>query len=332
MTERLLCLLIGYLPGTFLTAELIIRKKTGKPAADLGTSGNPGMANVTAHLGIGPGLLVLAGDLGKCLLASALAWHLFHEDLGVLALLYAGLGVTLGHDFPFWNGFKGGKGVATTCMTVFLVHHVYGLICLLAGALLVLLTGYLCVGGAAIPLLFSVPVFLLYGREAGLVMLALALLMVLRNWKQLRLIPSGEAEKNDVLGGLIRRIRNWYRKMRETYNPPEPEPEAEAVPFPEPLTEEDRRIVRRHILFMGRVQGVGFRYQAQNAASQLGLTGWVRNLADGSVEAEVQGSEAAVRQFFALLGNNRWIQIRETRVEDIPLKEGEKKFGVTGYY
>ena len=46
---------------------------------------------------------------------------------------------------------------------------------------------------------------------------------------------------------------------------------------------------RRHYRFYGRVQGVGFRYRAQYTASHLGLTGWVANLWDGSVEMEAQG-------------------------------------------
>ena len=46
--------------------------------------------------------------------------------------------------------------------------------------------------------------------------------------------------------------------------------------------------IRKHIYFYGRVQGVGFRYYAVQKANQLGLTGWVRNLSDGSVEMEVE--------------------------------------------
>lgn len=46
--------------------------------------------------------------------------------------------------------------------------------------------------------------------------------------------------------------------------------------------------IRKHIVFYGRVQGVGFRYYAVNKANQLGLTGWVKNLPNGTVEMEVQ--------------------------------------------
>ena len=47
------------------------------------------------------------------------------------------------------------------------------------------------------------------------------------------------------------------------------------------------KIIRKHFFFKGRVQGVGFRYRAQNAASLYSVTGWVKNLYDGSVEMAV---------------------------------------------
>ena len=64
ITPRILCLLVGYLLGSFLTAECIARRLTGRSARDLG-SGNPGMANIMATLGKGPGFAVLAGDVHR---------------------------------------------------------------------------------------------------------------------------------------------------------------------------------------------------------------------------------------------------------------------------
>lgn len=49
-------------------------------------------------------------------------------------------------------------------------------------------------------------------------------------------------------------------------------------------------IVRKHIIFHGSVQGVGFRYYSEHKANQLRLTGWVKNLYNGDVEMEVQGA------------------------------------------
>jgi acylphosphatase len=54
-------------------------------------------------------------------------------------------------------------------------------------------------------------------------------------------------------------------------------------------------VIRRRVIVHGGVQGVGFRYSARLEAERLGVAGWVRNRADGTVEAEVEGDEASVR-------------------------------------
>ena len=58
------------------------------------------------------------------------------------------------------------------------------------------------------------------------------------------------------------------------------------------------RIARRYLI-RGRVQGVGFRYFTQRIAAQHGVSGWVRNMADGRVEIEAEGDAEAIRQFEA---------------------------------
>lgn len=55
---------------------------------------------------------------------------------------------------------------------------------------------------------------------------------------------------------------------------------------------------RLHIVYIGQVQGVGFRWTAQSIARELGLTGWVRNESDGSVTLELQGPDALFPEFF----------------------------------
>ncbi len=85
-------------------------------------------------------------------------------------------------------------------------------------------------------------------------------------------------------------------------------------------------MVRRHIYFSGRVQGVGFRFQASWAAKRLGLTGWVINLPDGRVEMEVQGEPRAIEKLLELLNEDMYIRISKTECTELPLKEGEKKF------
>ena len=93
--------------------------------------------------------------------------------------------------------------------------------------------------------------------------------------------------------------------------------------------EKDR--VREHIIFHGRVQGVGFRYQAMYAARSFGLTGWVQNLPDGSVEMEVQGAPAGIGRMLNHLRSGHWIRIDQMDMEELPVAAGERGFNVRGY-
>ncbi len=79
--------------------------------------------------------------------------------------------------------------------------------------------------------------------------------------------------------------------------------------------------IRKYILFYGRVQGVGFRYYAVNKANQLGLTGWVRNLPDGTVEMEVQGEEPLIDELIIFLQNRTYIWIERLEAKSIPLAD-----------
>ena len=79
--------------------------------------------------------------------------------------------------------------------------------------------------------------------------------------------------------------------------------------------------IRKHIIFYGRVQGVGFRYYAVNKANQLGLTGWVRNLPDGTGEMEVQGNEPSIDEVIIFLQNRTYIWIERLDARSIPLIE-----------
>lgn len=88
--------------------------------------------------------------------------------------------------------------------------------------------------------------------------------------------------------------------------------------------------VRKHFFFSGCVQGVGFRYRAMYAARGQGLTGWVRNLWDGRVEMEVQGEEKGIQTMLSRLRAGTFIAIDEMTEADVPLREGELGFEITG--
>jgi acylphosphatase len=88
------------------------------------------------------------------------------------------------------------------------------------------------------------------------------------------------------------------------------------------------RIVRKRLTFYGIVQGVGFRWRAKMAASDLGLTGWVENCRDGSVRMEVQGSHHAITRMILALKSARYIEIDSIQNESIPVVENESGFTV----
>jgi len=85
--------------------------------------------------------------------------------------------------------------------------------------------------------------------------------------------------------------------------------------------------IRKKYKFYGRVQGVGFRYTAKYLAQSLGLTGWVENEYDGTVEMEVQGREPMIDKLLEGLNRNSFINIEWIDSEVIPT-EVEKSFYV----
>jgi acylphosphatase len=89
-------------------------------------------------------------------------------------------------------------------------------------------------------------------------------------------------------------------------------------------------MIRKHIIFYGRVQGVGFRFYSLHKAESLGLTGWVRNLYDGTVEMEVQGKDDDIDRLILYLKNQRWIDITDMEVKTIDIID-EYNFRERGY-
>ncbi len=201
--ERFISLSIGYLCGNFLTAEIVSRRSSGKSSFDVGT-GNPGMANMVRQYGIGRGAHVLIGDLLKTFAACLLCrWILFPKS-GVIAAAWAGLGVILGHNFPFWHHLKGGKGVTCTCAAIISISFGYGLLACILGLIGVLVFHYLPVGAWIIPAAFILPGYYIGGMELGLLLVIITLIMLSRHFSGLKNIPTGNEPKVDLLRAIKR--------------------------------------------------------------------------------------------------------------------------------
>ncbi len=121
--ERIICLVIGYVFGLFQTAY-IYGKLHGIDIRDYG-SGNAGTTNTMRVLGTKAGLLVLLCDIVKCILAIVVAGMIFGKsrpDMLYLLKIYAAMGAILGHNFPFYLHFRGGKGIAATAGMILAFH------------------------------------------------------------------------------------------------------------------------------------------------------------------------------------------------------------------
>ena len=89
-------------------------------------------------------------------------------------------------------------------------------------------------------------------------------------------------------------------------------------------------LVAHRFLIRGRVQGVGFRFFAEDVANREGVTGFVRNLGDGSVEAVVEGDREAVERFeMAVRRGPRGARVDQVEVEAVPLSGRHRGFLIT---
>ena len=191
--ERIICLAVGYVFGLILFADVVARLRWKKSAREIG-SHNPGTANITRQMGVKWGLVVLAGDLLKTGAACWLCAALFPE-LGRLVYLWAGMGVTLGHNFPVWAKFRGGKGVATTCAFLVLFSPLWCGLCVILGGIVVLVTGYLPVAAVVITAAALIPAWIFGGAEGFCLVLAAGILMAQRHHHGLGRALRGEERR-----------------------------------------------------------------------------------------------------------------------------------------
>lgn len=153
---RVLCVAGGYMLGLIQTAY-IYGKMHGIDIREYG-SGNSGTTNALRVLGKKAGLIVFLGDLFKATAACVIARIIgvsFFPDIVYPMILWAGLGVVVGHNFPFYMNFKGGKGIAATAGVILgLLDWRIIVICLLTFIICVAVTRYVSLGSLIVVTLF----------------------------------------------------------------------------------------------------------------------------------------------------------------------------------
>lgn len=152
--SRLICLLIGYVCGLLQTGYLYGRIHK----IDIRTkgSGNSGSTNVLRVMGPKAGAMVFLGDFLKTLIPCLIVRYCFRgqPESANLMVLYTAFGVILGHNYPFYMGFKGGKGIAATGGLVTAMDIRVALLCLLAFVLVVVVTKYVSLGSLVVATVF----------------------------------------------------------------------------------------------------------------------------------------------------------------------------------
>lgn len=157
LISRGICLIIGYALGLFQTGY--IYGKLHHIDIRQHGSGNAGTTNTLRTLGWKAGLITFIGDLGKAILSMLLAWLLFHEkypDAVRLLEMYAGLGAVLGHNFPFYLKFKGGKGIACTSGFILTFYPPMAPLCLVLFIGAVAITRYVSLGSILVVICFFI--------------------------------------------------------------------------------------------------------------------------------------------------------------------------------
>ncbi|OFO60094.1 glycerol-3-phosphate 1-O-acyltransferase PlsY [Peptoniphilus sp. HMSC075B08] len=188
----ILTLLISYFVGTISGSYIIGNLFLNKDIRKYG-SGNAGTTNAMRVLGKKAGVLTFLIDFLKGALVTLIIRRIFGDEFVPLAIL----GAVIGHDFPFYMKFKGGKGVATTLGALALFNFPLTLICYVVWVLGTVLTKMVSVGS----ILFFVSIIIVYSFMSNLVMSniliidIIALIGIIRHKDNIKRIIAGNENK-----------------------------------------------------------------------------------------------------------------------------------------
>ncbi len=164
MLVYIIVAVIAYLLGSISFSVIISKKMAGFDVREKG-SGNAGTTNVLRSVGKKAAILTLICDVLKGVLAVLVAYiagNIVKEGVDrALLIQIAGLLVVVGHTFPIFFGFKGGKGIATALGVLLITNWNIGLICLVFALVLMALTKMVSLGSISAAILFPVLILLM---------------------------------------------------------------------------------------------------------------------------------------------------------------------------
>ncbi len=170
----LVCLIIGYAFGCISTAY-VVGKVNRIDIRNYG-SGNAGTTNALRTLGWKAGAVTFIGDAFKAVIAILLIRYLIfpNEDYAQLFKLYTGVGVVLGHNFPFWLKFKGGKGIAATGGIMLAFDWRLAIAAMIVFMITVAISRYVSLGSMLISVLLPVWIAILYPGDVHMLLVGIA--------------------------------------------------------------------------------------------------------------------------------------------------------------
>ncbi|WP_207436265.1 glycerol-3-phosphate 1-O-acyltransferase PlsY [Sabulibacter ruber] len=204
-------ILLAYLIGAIPTAVWVGKRFYGIDVRQHG-SGNAGATNTFRVLGKKPGSIVMAVDIFKGWAATSLAnllvlWGAIDEDQLIMFKLILGVVAVIGHIFPVYVGFKGGKGVATLMGMVLAVHLPVALLCLGVFITVLMFTSYVSLSSMlaaiAFPLFLLLPMFKTDDTLLLIFGVFIAVMVVLTHKKNINRLLQGVESKANI--GFFRR-------------------------------------------------------------------------------------------------------------------------------
>lgn len=186
------CVVIGYLLGNIQTAIIVSRAYYHDDVRNHG-SGNAGSTNMVRVYGYGPGAITFAGDFTKAFLGVLLGQLVAGEIGGYLA----GLFVVIGHCWPVFDGFRGGKGVASSYSIAIFTFPLGALGAILIGGLILLINKKMSIMSLAAMLLFFLATIVFRLNDLPLVILAglLTLVVFVRHTENIQRLIHGEEQR-----------------------------------------------------------------------------------------------------------------------------------------
>ena len=194
--------IISYLIGSISFSVIFTKKFAGFDVRDKGSK-NAGTTNVLRTVGKKAAAITLICDILKgvvAILVALIANKLVEGSNGELLVQIAGVFVILGHTFPIFFGFRGGKGIATALGVLLITNYQIGLICLVFALVIMLITRIVSIGSILAAILFPIlTIFInenyIVGNNYIIFGILIALLVIFNHRANLKRILSGTENK-----------------------------------------------------------------------------------------------------------------------------------------